>query len=99
MGNGVGAWGVVHGAGRLELWDAPDAVAPMIPLFGQYIRDSLPQMSSPTAKHSQMIRITRGFMVSGRCVWMRGIQNHHTKLKRERYGGSGSAYPLGAVIQ
>jgi hypothetical protein len=33
MGNGVGAWGVVHGAGRLELWDAPDAVAPVIELF------------------------------------------------------------------
>lgn len=37
-------------------------------LFGQYIRDSLPQMSSPTAKQSQMSRITRGFMVSGFCV-------------------------------
>lgn len=52
--------------------------------FGQYIRDSLPQMSSPTAKHSQMSRITRGFMVSGRCVWSLGSQNHHTKLKRDR---------------
>jgi hypothetical protein len=64
-------------------WAQACFAPPSLSFDGHQCDDSGPQMLTPTAKQSQINLMTRGFWQSGRCVWIRGSQNHQRNPKRD----------------